>query len=656
MPPARDPIGSRSARPRSGGSGSGPPRIHRHLVATRDRGPTLQRGRVALLLAIMILPFGLFMGRLVNLQAVAAERYDQLGEDQRTRTVTLSAERGSIFDRNGNDLAVSVPHETVWADPRRVGDPTEYAAALAPILGVDETDLALKLADQDKGFVYVARKVESELAERVRALKLPGIDFIPESLRMYPSDSLAGPVLGFVGLDNNGLAGIESQYESILVGTPGELVVESDPYGRELPSGRRSYEPSRRGSDVVLTIDQGLQYEVEEALIEEVSIADAKGGMAIVMDLLTGDILAMASVTGRSPTDVSRADVTEGPTDSPVTSTAEASVPKRATTARRATHKENNRPLTDAYEPGSTNKVITIARALEAGIVGPWTTFEVPNWIKVGDHVFLDHEQHPVEQLSTTDILRESSNVGTIQIAQLLGKQSIDKGLRDFGLGQETGTGFPGEASGLMLDVDDWYSTSIGAIPIGTGIAVTPMQMLNVYATIANEGQWRSPRLVSATIDAQGNRTEIAPSAQRQVVSPQTARQVSDMLVEVVTGGTGKNAAVVGYSVAGKTGTARKPLNGGYCDCYMASFAGFAPASDPRLAAIVVLDEPFPIYGGEVAAPAFSRIMQYALRLEKIAPTSAPAPVAPKPVERPISEGSEIQVQAMGPDSRSNAR
>jgi cell division protein FtsI (penicillin-binding protein 3) len=571
-------------------------------MPSADRpGPRLTRTirrRILTMLVVTALGLSAVVVRLTQVQAMSASRYERRGVDQRVRTITLAAERGSIFDRRGIDLALSVSEQTVWANPRVVDDPAAYAAKLAPVLKVDQKVLAEKLSKDRSAFVYLARKVDAGTAEEVRRLSLPGVDFVPESKRFYPSGALAGPLLGTVGMDNQGLAGLEVQYDKALSGRPGELTVERDPSGRRIPQGRSQLRPAVRGSDLVLTVDQSLQYEVERALVEAVAAASAKGGTAIVEDVGTGAVLAMANVVG----------------------------PGAGSPARPASGSERNRAVTDVYEPGSTNKVITMAAAVEEGVVAPETRFQVPDKMAVGNHVFSDHEPHPPTDWTVTDILVNSSNIGTIMVAQKLGKERLDKYLRAFGFGQRTGVGFPGEATGLLLDPADWYVTSIGTVPIGNGLAVSALQMLQVYVAIANGGLWRPPALVGATIDSEGRHHPVKPGPTRRVVSAATADRINLMMRKVVTEGTGTKAQIPGYSVAGKTGTARKPLEGarGYSGQYVASFVGFVPAEAPRLAAVVVLDEPTPIYGGQVAAPVFSRIMQYALRLDRIPPPAPP--------------------------------
>lgn len=567
----------------------------------------------------MVVVFLLVAGRLVQLQGISSSELAARGLGQRVHTVALAAERGSIFDRNGNELAVSVPRTTIYADPRVIDDPAGYAAQLAPILGRDEATLADAIdADEGVAFVYLSRQVEANVADAVRALALPGIGMYDESTRRYPNGDLAAPIIGFVGTDGNGLGGIEYAYEDQLVGDGGSVTVERDPQGREIPESERDYVAPSRGDDLVLTIDQNLQYETERMLTEGVNAAGAKGGVALVIDVLTGDVLSMATVNG----------------------------PRRAEASGAAKSNDRVRAVTDVYEPGSTSKVITIAGALEDGKIGPDTPFQVPYSLAVEDAVFEDHDAHAVQTWNTRDILRESSNVGTIMIGRTLGEARLDHYLRAFGFGKLTSLDLPGEAPGLLLDVDDWSGTTIATVSIGNGLAVTATQMANVYATIANGGTSVPPRLIAATIDENGKRHDRATTKGTRVVSESTARVVSSMLADVVADGTGKAAAIPGYEVAGKTGTARKPP---YDKCpqqctYIASFAGFAPANNPRFASIVVIDEPSTLYyGGLVAAPVFARVMQYALRSARVAPTAdtsgslAPLPTAPLVTTTPVT-------------------
>jgi len=547
--------------------------------------------------AVVFLVIG---GRLVDLQALDAKHYARLGLDQRVHTLKLAAERGAIFDRNGNDLAISVPQETIWADPRVISDPDGYARTLGPILGMTQSqqqDLRSRLAQPGVAFAYVARQVSPDVAKRVTALDLPGIGTSPESKRFYPAGSVAASVLGYVGIDDQGLGGLEAGYDSLLAGHSGEVVIEQDPRGREIPSSQRRFRPAVSGDDLVLTLDQSLQYQTEQVLMKQATLATAKGATAIVADVHTGDILAMATVDG----------------------------PTATTPAHVATDEERNRALTDVYEPGSTNKVITMAGALEDGAVAPDATLTVPGALYVGKTKYTDDEAHGTEQMTLDDIMRQSSNIGTIMIAKKLGATRFDHYLRAFGFGSKTAIRFPGQASGLLLPLADYNATSMGSMPIGQGIAVTSMQMLDAYLTIANGGVSVAPRLVAATVDPSGKRHDLPVARGHRVVSAQTASVVTNMLEAVVQDGTGTGAAIPGYTIAGKTGTARKPPY--TTGQHVASFVGFAPADNPQLAVIVVIDEPQNLYyGGQIAAPGFAEIMHDALRLLGVPPAGGAAP------------------------------
>jgi cell division protein FtsI (penicillin-binding protein 3) len=547
---------------------------------------------------VLLVGFGAVTVRLVQVQALNGEEYAAFGVSQRFQDITLPADRGSIFDRNGHDLAVSLPQQTIWANPKLIKHPLEIATALAGPLQLDPartTALAERLAGNAE-FTYVARRVDDEVAAAVADLTLPGIAFLEEPKRFAPAGDLARSVLGQVGVDNDGLFGLERQYDEALTGEPGELIIEKDPEGRTIPGGEHERVPARRGDDLVLTIDRSMQYETERALAAQILAKGARGGTAIVSEPSTGEILALANFT----TD---------PETGAIVATG------------------NNMGATAVYEPGSVNKVITVAAALEEGLVTPGTELTVPDSLQVSDHLYTDHDPHPTESYSVTRILTESSNIGTIKLAQMLGKERLDSYLRRFGFGAKTSLDFPNEAAGQLLRPEDYSGTSIGSIPIGQGISVTAMQMLEAYNVLANGGVYVPPKLVLETVDAEGRRHPLPAQEGRRVVSEATAEQMREMLVNVVAEGTGTRGGITGYTVAGKTGTARKPLpEGGYQDAagnyhYVANFVGFVPAEQPELSIIVVIDEPAgDIYGGTVAAPVFADLAQYGLRLFKIAP------------------------------------
>ena len=545
------------------------------------------------LLVAMALALAVIGIRLIDLQALGNDRYDRLARSQLRNVATLSAVRGAIFDRNGRDLALSVRRPTIFVDPSLVQDPVRAARALAPVLGQSEASILATISTPNSQFEYLSRRVEPAVARTVAALELRGIGEVPESARVYPGDTLAGPVLGWVGSDNQGLGGLEAKYEELLRGTPGSLQVEKDPSGREIPATERHEIAAQPGGDLVLTIDQTLQFEVEQRLTAEVQKVKAAGGVAVVVDIRTGDILAMANVKG--------ADDRTGP-------------------ARPAPATAPNASVTEVHEPGSTAKVMTMAAALEYDVIDFNTRFSVPASISVGGAKFDDDQPHGTADWTVREILAKSSNVGTIMIAKDVGRQRLDLMMRKFGLGARTDIGFPGEQRGLLQGPTQIDPAIMGSLPVGYGIASTAVQTLGVFTTVANRGMSRPARLVAATIDANGERHQNRSMPARRVISETTAAELTDLLGEVVRTGTGVKAAIPGYAVAGKTGTARKhPYEKPYR--YLASFGGFAPADAPRLAAVVVLDEPqTEVYGGAVAAPVFSAIMRFALRMEHIAP------------------------------------
>lgn len=609
-PPRSDPA-SRTAEPSTSTKQSPPPsRPRRPRV-----GPGEPHRRAVTFLGIMVVLFGLVGLRLVMVQVVGADYWASYGENQRITPIQLVAGRGAIFDRNGYDLAITVQQPTFVADPRLITDPEATAATLAPILGLDapkQEELRQRLA-KDASFVYVARQVPTEVAEKIEAEKLDGIWSIDESKRFNPAGELGRSLLGRVGVDNEGLSALELQYDDNLAGEPGELIVERDLEGRTIPAGRHDLDPATPGDDLELTIDRNLQVATEEVLADAVRDEQAKGGYAIITNPENGEILALANI---------------GLDDAgnPVSS-------------------GENVALTANYEPGSVNKVVTLAAALEEGLFEPDSELMVPGRLQVADHAFTDDHHHLTEPMSLTDILTDSSNVGTIMVAQELGKQKLYDYLRDFGFGQKTALDFPQEVAGSLLEPADWSGTSIGTIPIGHGVSVTAMQMLYAYNAIANDGVYVPPKLVDNIIDADGERRPGPEGESHRVVSPTTAAQMRAMLANVVRAGTGEAAAIEGYEVAGKTGTARKPQEGGgYVDAdgrthNVATFAGFMPADDPKLSVIVVLDEPRQVYASSTAAPAFRELSRYALRLMHVPPTGSTGTSPTANVESPLVRG-----------------
>ncbi|HYF46755.1 MAG TPA: penicillin-binding protein 2, partial [Acidimicrobiales bacterium] len=529
----------------------------RHRPRRPEGGRTgTEHRRLLALLVVAVLAFGVVAYRVASLQVVAPDQLVAFGQDQRQTVTVLAAPRGSILDRHGADLALSVPSATIEANPQLIVDPYGTARALAPVLGLDVMALTETLSGESS-FTYVQRQVPREVGEQIEALDLDGITVSEEPARANPSGELARSLLGRVGVDQEGLSGLEAQFEDVLAGEAGEVEVERDPQGNTIASGDNHYDPADQGDDLQLTIDRLVQFEAERLLAEQVAATGARGGIALVGRPATGELLAVANIDAY--------DEETGTLTEPVPAT-------------------DNRAVTAVFEPGSVNKIITLSAALEERIATPDSTYVVPDSMQVGDHVFSDSHPHETAEMTVRDILTQSSNIGTIQIAQQLGAESIDRYLRAFGFGERTALDFPAESPGILLPPEEWSSTSIGTIPIGQGLAVTPLQVLQTFNVIANGGRYVAPRLVQGTIGADGELDPVEGGEAHQVVSEETAEQMTEMMTGVVDDGTGEAAAVEGYPVAGKTGTARKPqANGTYQDedgnyHYVATFGGFVPA------------------------------------------------------------------------------
>jgi cell division protein FtsI/penicillin-binding protein 2 len=553
----------------------------------------LANRRIRLLLVVFALVFSMTLLRAAWLQGVRAQSLGRMAASQHRQTVTVAANRGTIYDRTGVQLAVGEQAITVYADPLQIGDATKVAPVVARTLRLDPKQVYEKLSDRTHGFVYVARKADPVRAARLQRRHITGLGFYPEERRFYPQHSIAAQVLGFAGVDNHGLSGLELSLDKPLAGQAGRETLVRDPFGHVLDS--IVSRTARDGSDVSLTIDHNIQAEAELVLRQTVDKWHAKDATAIVLDPHTGAVLAMAV----APT----YDANSFP-----------SVPKDS---------QRNRALTDTYEPGSTFKLVTVAGSLSTGIVTPRTAFTLPYSIQVADRRIHDAEPRGTETMSVATILAKSSNVGAITLARLLGKTRLMSWISRFGFGRATGIDFPGESPGIVLPADKWSGSTIGNVPIGQGIAVTPIQMASAYAAIANHGVWIRPHLVDRVGEVPARRP-----AHRRVVSRWIAHELTGMLQNVVLDGTGTLAQIPGYHVAGKTGTAAKPdPRGGYSDSkYVASFVGFAPATRPRVVVLVTVDEPRgAIWGGVVAAPAFKAIAQQTLQY-LAAPPDATSP------------------------------
>jgi cell division protein FtsI (penicillin-binding protein 3) len=544
--------------------------------------------RIRLFLAALTLAFAGLLVRATWLQGVRAESLSRVGQTQHREAVVVPAGRGTIYDRTGVELALGERATTIYANPMQIVNPRRAAVAVERTLGLDADRLYPTLSDRSRGFVYVARQADPAQAAALQRLKLPGFGFYPAEQRSYPQRSVASQVLGYVGIDGDGLAGLELRFDRDLAGRPGRETIVKDPSGHVIDvENERAEVPGR---DVFLTLDHTIQANAEEVLRDTVRKWSAKSASAIVLDPRTGAILAMAVQPGY---DANR--FPSAPHDL-----------------------QRNRTVTDTYEPGSTFKLITVAGALSERIVTPSTRFTLQYSLPVADRVIHDAEERGTVNYSVAQILAHSSNIGAITLAQMLGRTRLSSWISRFGFGRTTGVDFPGESPGIVLPPDRWSGSTIGNVPIGQGIAVTPVQMAAAYAAIANRGIWSRPHLVDHVAD--GGRPSLH---RRRLVSPRIADQLMMMLKDVVAEGTGQYAAIPGYQVAGKTGTAQKPdSHGGYATGrYVASFVGMVPASRPRFVVLVTVDEPRgAIWGGVVAAPAFQQIARFDLQYLEVPP------------------------------------
>jgi cell division protein FtsI (penicillin-binding protein 3) len=546
-------------------------------------------------------------GRLVQIQGVDAAHYASYGSQEVYERVPLPAVRGAVYDRNGNLMTASAARVDVVADDYLVHGSWAGLGQLAAVLGLPKSTLRAKLSEKS-GYVPLAYQVDRAIEERLTALNLPYLSFPADVSRVDPDGDLFTPVLGIVGFGGRALSGLEYMENSLLAGSPGSEVVPTGPSGEGLPGAPSDVTAARQGSSLVLTLDEPLQFEVTTALTQQIKATHATGGVAMVEDRRTGGILAMVDLT-----------VVHGKV-----------VPAL-----------QNLAATSVYQPGSVMKLVTISGALQQHLITPTSVFTVPYQIYLGGWPFSDADYHPTEKLTATQILAQSSNIGTIEIAHRLGAERLSYYLRDLGFGLPTGIGWPGESSGIVPSPTDpatWSGSSMGTVPIGTGEAVTPLQILDAYNAVANGGELITPRLVEATIGANGVEHRLPAPKQRRVLSRHTVSELLPMLEQVTEDGTAVAARIPGYVVAGKTGTAQIPsATGGYqAGAWSATFVGFAPAQNPALTTFVMLSHPDLIYGGLASAPVFSAIMRYALRHFDIAPSGGTgvssgtlAPVAP---------------------------
>jgi cell division protein FtsI (penicillin-binding protein 3) len=538
-------------------------------------------------------------GRLVQLQGVESSSYAALASRQALETLTLAAPRGQILDNAGAVLAETIAARDVTADPTLVSDPRSTAAALAPLTGVPVATLVSRLTVRGR-YSLLAQGLTPAAGSAVAAANLPGVFVVDDSSRVYPDGALFGNIVGFLGSQGTGLAGLEYADNQLLTGRAGLEQVDVDPSGRAIPSGVDRVRPAVAGESLQLTVDSDIQWEAQQAIAAQVAATGAAGGMVVVENPATGAVLALASAPAFD-------------------------------SSRPGTGSSLEPAIADVYEPGSVNKVIVAAAAIQLGLLTPTSVLTIPPDLSVAGTLFHDAETHGTEHLTLTGILAVSSNIGAIEISQRVGAQRFYRFLRSFGLGSPTGLGLPGESGGILAPVAQWSGTQYATIPFGQGMAVTALQVAQVYSTVANGGVRVQPHIVAGVISPGGVLRPAPEPASQRVISAATATQLRAMLESVTTDlGTAPAAAIPGYLVAGKTGTANAVGPNGRYSGYTASFVGMAPADHPKLVVEVVLENPrTDIYGGSVSAPVFRQVMAFALQSLHIAPTGARAPSLP---------------------------
>ena len=589
----------------------------------------MRHGRLLLVLGFAAAWMGGVVWRLYDVQIRDHESYVRRAVRQQQQVLELDPPRGTIYDRRGRELAVSVAVESAFAVPREVRDPAAAAATIARLARVDAARLRQALAS-DREFVWVARKLDPPQARALRAAAVPGVYFLEESKRYYPMREVAAAVLGYVGTDHHGLAGLEAEWERAVAGVPGRRTVLRDARQATLASLDLEISEPQPGEDLVLTLDAVLQHIAEEELAGIVEERRAKSGSIVLLDPWTGAVLAMASYPGFDPNHF-------------------AAFPKESW---------RNRAVMDAYEPGSTFKMVTAAAALDAGLVDPDDLFDCEmGGITLAKVRISDHK--PFGLLTFREVIAKSSNVGTIKTALRVANRPFHDTVRAFGFGRATGIDLPGESAGLLLPVERWGATTKAYVSFGQGISVTPIQVATAFAAVANGGRLLRPHVV-AEVGREGARRRLHPEPMvvREPVSPRTVATLRDLLAEVVATGTGKGAAIAGYAVAGKTGTAQKAVPGvGYLgDEFIASFVGFAPVERPVVVAAVAVDDPKGGYhGGEVAAPVFRRVVERALLYLGVAPRREPLERWPGELPPPAEAPAPVRIAdlpATGGDGR----
>jgi len=599
--------------------------------------------RLSASLALMSAGLGGILARLLFVQGINTATYQADARSEYVHEFSFLGERGAILDRNGNEFAMSVPMTTIFGDPYQVTNPGQEARALSVALGLPEPTLQADLS-QPSGFVYLARTVPNAMAAKVERLiddgLVPGVYTMQEPKRFDPAGQLAAPLIGMVGSDGSGLSGLEYEYNNLLAGRPGKLVEDMDPAGGQIPGGLQEYQAPVRGDDLVLSIDEPLQYDAEQALARAIVAAQANSGIAMIMNRRTGELLAIAELTMPNPSEPT---TTSEPPALPVWFVPPGGVSGPGASVAKAQPVEapSASAFTTVYEPGSVEKLVTVSAALSTKAVQPNEYFDVPDPYYVAGTQFTDAWVHPTLYWSIPNIIAHSSDIGTIEIAQRMGMPELVKYIRAFGIGQRTDIDFPGESAGIVPGPSQWSGTSIATVPIGQGIAVTAVQMLAAYNTIANGGVYVAPRLADGYVDADGTEHLFPVQAPHRVVSTAVAREMTSMLEGVVRVGTGMAANLEPYTVAGKTGTALLPLpGGGYGNEFVSSFAGFVPAEDPAITAMVVVNGTHQ-YGAVASAPVFATIVRDALQELGIPPHKPAPPVPGLPLATPYYDEGE---------------
>jgi cell division protein FtsI (penicillin-binding protein 3) len=546
------------------------------------------RQRALVLVTVIFFGFAVIVFRLVGLMVMDHDRLSKRAAQQYNQERTLKPQRGFIWDRQMREMAANIEMDSLYAVPSKIEDTRNLTRELAPFINVSSKMLnRTLLKKRNRDFIWLERKMDAKRAERVSELssRIKGIGFLQESKRYYPKGHTASHIVGFTNIDNKGIAGLELKYDEYLKGERKSVSVNRDARGNDLAEDINEGIP---GNNLILTIDEGMQYIVERELSHAIKEWEAKAAVAIMMDPMTGEILAMANRPTYDPNDAGKSHV----------------------------HARRNRAITDLYEPGSTFKTVLAAAALEEGVVELDEMFDVSKgYIVVGGKAVRD--VHKNDTLTFQEIIQRSSNVGAVQVGQLLGKETYYDYIKKFGFGEKSGIDYPGEVKGILRKTDKWSGTSLAALSIGQEIGSTPLQILRAYAAIANNGVLMKPYIVSDIMSPEGEVIKrVTPEVERQVVSMETAETVREILKMVVEeGGTARKAYIKGNLVAGKTGTAQvfDPKEGRYSkDRYISSFVGFAPADEPKLALIVVVYEPKgKAYGGIVAAPVFKNIIEH---------------------------------------------